>query len=315
MRRIFLLLLLVAGNGWAKRLVAELTASHRRPGYEAIRVALLLSLARSFASIVNPNNSKDFDNMDANHDGLVSYTEYIRSSPGSTEQDRARLAMLFSQADVDDDGCLSLPEYDFLKYIEVYAETTFEARTAAFVDALPSGFDEQVGRAVSQLRETVVGGKARLEDVAEAFAPLMPVVGLGPLEAGTVVLNLFGQADIIRDGALNLNELDYFHFVARDILAGVALHRLEPVRVHVDADMLPLVEHMFPACDRNKNGQLDLDELADHLAAHLHPGDDRELFRKVVAKAFAKTDIDRDGGLSREELPAFIKLISSLQPF
>lgn len=309
MRRILFLLLLVAGTGWAKRLAGELATSYRRPGYEATKVALLLSLAKSFAAIVNPRNEKDFNVLDIDQDGLVSYIEYSRDAP-----DSAHHSFLFSQADVDDNGYLNLAEYDFLKYIEVYEKITFEARAARIAERLPLGFAQELGRAISHLRETVVDGKTRLKDVAVVLAPLMLTTGLGPGEVVAVMHNLFEQADIITDGVLNLNELDYFHFKARDVLAWISMQRLNWSGAYVDADVLPIAAIIFPECDRNKDARLDVDELADHFAAYLHPGDDRKLFRRVLSTALETADLDRDGALSREEMPAFLMLILGMQP-
>jgi len=222
-----LLVLCAPGCGESRRARAGEAASRSedpmasRAARSGLLAAMLLHPAAPTGLQVDAATKEFFEAVDVDGNGLVSKKEYRDYLEPKHTVDQALTDSIFAQADIDDDGNLQLREFEFSRYIDFH--TVHDKELADLGDALPPGLLEAIEAAIASCRDNEQGGHVHIQDIASVMAPAFDLAGFRTAgEARYILALLFDQADVIRDSVLNLNELDYFHYLARDILSGFA---------------------------------------------------------------------------------------------
>mmetsp|Transcript_37961 Transcript_37961/g.109194 ORF Transcript_37961/g.109194 Transcript_37961/m.109194 type:complete len:310 (-) Transcript_37961:150-1079(-) len=162
-----------------------------------------------------------FQQFDTDTSGTVSHREFMERLPEPDVMMPTSWSGIFLQADIDDDDLLSLPEFEFAGYLVNHGAV--EQRFEHF--ALRDTFD-----GMFEYLRTSFEGRVSFDDLAMGFITVFEfwddgAVGLDALlgiDTYGTLQTLFGRADIIQDGTLNLNELDFFKFLLLDTLAFTA---------------------------------------------------------------------------------------------
>mmetsp|Transcript_129310 Transcript_129310/g.374452 ORF Transcript_129310/g.374452 Transcript_129310/m.374452 type:complete len:313 (-) Transcript_129310:92-1030(-) len=229
-----------------------------------------------------------FATRDLDKDGFLSESEYMRAVDGTP--DASRLSS-FLQADINDDQMLSMPEFMFALYI------SGEIGPGDEPEAVISEARRKIDSIFERLREQAFRGQLTFEHVDRGFRSFFPP----EFPVSRSIKGLFRVADVIRDGILNLNELDLLHYMTRDTLGtsvGKALQRKQHQQ-EVAYLWRTLGLEVF---DRDGDGRLSEAE-AVHGLIRRYADTDREaaIYRKAVMRSFSLADVDGDGLLDREE--------------
>jgi len=276
----------------------------------ATKLAALWLAMFSLAAGATPTTKEIFDVMDSDGDGAVSWEEYSTVYVATGVANPAKFDSIFIQADVNDDGVLTLQELDFASHLASYDQKeTWMVRQDA---ALPKDFRAGIDCAFAELRKTARGGLTYLPKVLTIVRPLLQQAGIDfEDEALAAVSDLFHMADIVRDGALNMNELDYFQFMLRDFLVGIAVGmQLATQTSEYKKSQQRWLEVLFREFDQDRDGKLSLRELTqffDMFGGQVKRlGYNREI---AVRESFEESDINGDGVLDWEEAESLMDVL------
>jgi len=299
LRRVLLLVLLPLAleraDGERTRLAARAALSYARAATRPHTLrrprlaALWLAVARGEKWY---GSSESFDKLDIDGDGLLTHGEFTAPlARRSDKRESAIAASIFAQADVDDDGHLNGSEFEFANFLATTDEQ--EDWLSSMEEKLPAGLAASIADMFDKLRRDTQAGKTHIGRLFESANPMLSSVGHG-LDAPGIVSELFTRADITNDGALNLNELDYFQFMFRDIMVAASYESAV-------ADGAPkinsLVESLVLALDKDGDGKFDEDEFA-RVLAYYFPEDST---RSLAHEHFVAADKDGDRLLDRIE--------------
>mmetsp|Transcript_1294 Transcript_1294/g.3593 ORF Transcript_1294/g.3593 Transcript_1294/m.3593 type:complete len:342 (+) Transcript_1294:58-1083(+) len=328
------LLLAVLGGALAERLGA-------RPGVErrsaAVRgpakagrgtaVSRRARLASSIATLllagpVRPQQGQDavlkqmFDLLDTDRSGLMSRDEYMAAAADMSGMQQIRYLAVFSQADIDDDDSFSMFEFDFASRLAQEGEV--DELHASVDQFLPLNFRLNIDRSFDKLRENF-DGRITLGQVMQSLRTLLLIEEGEEVNSDfkRSVIDMYDRANIINDGALNLNELDYLHFIVRDDLVSAALE--DPVVPRPKEELVhTVVRDYFAFFDENGDGLLEKGELVqglvDALASVVDPATHHGVYVELASALFDEANADGDGGLNKEEMSVLIDLITKDNP-
>jgi len=248
-----------------------------------------------------------FRRSDGDGDGELSEEEYLRKV--APEGAKEWYKSIFSQADIDDNGRLSLNEYTFAKYLSDQGRLQDEMDTLG--SALPQSFVDEIDRMFQALRSTPPMYGVRKQEILAAARLLLTRADAVNKESLFVVSYLFDMADVVRDGKLNLNELDFLHFILREFLVRQVVTAPGPDGNISDRGREILWDSVFTEMDQNRDGYLEEHEVLHGVSA-LVPSQsiDRAFYEQQVARHFRRMDLDQNGKLSKGEAVALFDLLN-----
>lgn len=257
---------------------------------------------------------KYFADTDLDKDGVLSEVEFLDLASGQGLVKELAYRSIFSQVDIDGDYTLSVLEFEFSRYL--LHEAYLDRRHAEMEEKLPKGFRDEIDGVFADLRARYSGGFS-FPEVMRRITSLLSGMGfdLDERDSGESFHDMFGRADVIPDGLLNLNELDYFHFLIRDalILAVVEQKILPKRRDPVDAGALGY--DFVRLFDGNGDGGLDVSELLHGLERSFFEGGpglhvaEANRLRASAKDQFAKADGNSDGLLDYAEVTVLLHLL------
>jgi len=267
--------------------------------------ALWLAVAGRAGASMDALSSVPFDSLDTDGDGFVSLREFTASVRHSAEWQVVAASSIFAQADVDDDGRLGVSELEFAEFLATADEQ--RAWLSIMEAKLPAGLAADMAELFGELRRSAVTGRTPLGRLSDATSPVLGQVGYGS-DASDIVAQLFYRSDITKDGALNLNELDYFHLLfCEAVLAAAHDSSSDGASPHIAA----LIDSVFQDLDLNRDGKLDEDEAA-HILAYYFADADGGLDRSSAHEHFAAADADGDRLLDKEEAGELVERLMDL---
>jgi len=250
----------------------------------------------------------EFRGLDVDGDESLTELEFLAGLPGDDAASAIKHSTRFLQADIDDDGKLGLVEYQFASYIkdEVYLVEFYEQ----VQDKLPDGFLGNINQVYWDLRATSPG-KVEFDTIIEFYHRFLDFDSSSPEAIGTL-RGVFDFTDVIRDGTLNLHELELFHFIVRDSLVDAALNLGLAVTEEQQSKEVPpsRVIEVFHGFDQDGDGLLDEREAAMGLRGWLGDGLSEEDCADFVRGLFQAYDTDRDKRLCGEELLGLAELLN-----
>jgi len=241
------------------------------------------------------------EKYDLNNDAALSLEEFTQIFP--PDQESIALSV-FHQADVNDDDQLNLKEVTFAHYIA--NEHSINQRLNRLAAAMPIGFREGIDGAFQRVRMNADGGAVLPQVILQELSNLPTIDSVvfnkDVVPALAPVLEL---ADIIEDGVLNLNELDFLQFMTRELLADSAFRaekgsQAMAAKLQLADDMW---EKFYQKMDANGDGCLDRREVVNGFWAHASvAGSPSLLFKSRVHDLFATADRSNDEVLDRLEV-------------
>mmetsp|Transcript_87302 Transcript_87302/g.252112 ORF Transcript_87302/g.252112 Transcript_87302/m.252112 type:complete len:317 (+) Transcript_87302:1-951(+) len=314
-RRILALLLFLPPGGGANRMVVG-----PPPGRELVRrsaprsgiaALLFIGMVGPAGAQMDPTTKEHFEVIDTDCNGRISRSEYYAATQGFMPLETVpNFDMVFAQADVDDDSYLDGAEYEFSRYLVGSDTMNYEEHVGDVLNQLPPGLKENLDNRLWELGKK--GRKVSLEMAVKELLPTFREIGMGESQTEHVVSKLFNHANIIPDEGLNLNELDYFHFIARDVILGLALHSIDDLLS--EEGERSLVVDLIKMWDRDKDNRLNAGELLDGLMSYTFQTESRADMSKAVDLAFGMSDIDADGSLDSSEMITFLDAMAGTAP-
>lgn len=128
-------------------------------------------------------------------------------------------------------------------------------------DKLPPGFPHRIDKYFSDVRARSKG-KAYLHEILRDISKAVGM-GQGELDSSSrkLLRRFFVWADVTKDGRLNLNELDLFHYMVRESMTEALLRdSIEEgpsVGALVNEKSMLKVDAFFKEFDKNGNGKLE----------------------------------------------------------
>jgi len=298
------------GVGGAMRQQRALALPSRRWQMPLTAAALLVATAPAHAS--DNDSERVFAAHDRDHDGFLTEREFLSIAPLATLPKQHELRSIFIQADVDDDKVLSPSEFHFAGYL--ITDQAAEEKLREIEGRLPHNFRDEFAYAFNSAREASVHGHVGFEGV-KVLAGYLLGVSKGEFSDGSEhhqkLRRMFDQADITEDGYLNLNELDYFHYILRDVVLEATLRAHAQER---SEDMLVVWNRFAVDLDIDFDFTVSEAELTrglQQLGAATPAA--QAAVRRRVGELFVRADADGDGALGGAEWAKMYTLLMGWQ--